>query len=59
MTLIQASKKSNEREVCSNLQNQRVRQRPKFKLGQLFRQLILKKYSRKTIVQITVIKYIH
>ena len=37
MTPIQTSKKSNERKVYSNLQNGRVRQKPKFKLGQLVR----------------------
>ena len=33
----QASKKSNEKLVYSNLQDRRVRQQPKFKLGQLVR----------------------
>ena len=37
LTPIQASKKSNEKEVYSNLQDRRVRQKPKFKLGQLVR----------------------
>ena len=37
MTPIQASKKSNEKEVFSNLQDERVRQKPKFKLGDLIR----------------------
>ena len=35
MTPNQASKKSNERKVYTNLQDPRVRQKPKFKLGQL------------------------
>ena len=35
MSLIQASKKSNEKEVYTNLQNGRVKQTLKFKLGQL------------------------
>ena len=35
MTPIQASKNSNEKEVYSNLQDRRVKQRPKFNLGQL------------------------
>ena len=35
MTPIQASKKSNEKLVYTNLEDRRVRQRPKFKLGQL------------------------
>ena len=34
---IHASKKANEKEVHSNLQDRRVRQKPKFKLGQLVR----------------------
>ena len=33
----QASKKSNERKVYSNLQDRREKQQPKFKLGQLVR----------------------
>ena len=37
MTPNQASKKSNEKEVYTNLQDRRVRQQPKFKLGQLVR----------------------
>ena len=37
MTPIQASKKSNEKEVYSNLQDRRVKQQPKFKLGDLVR----------------------
>ena len=37
MTPIQASKKSNEKLVYSNLQDQRVKQQPKFKLGDLVR----------------------
>ena len=36
-TPIQASNKANEKEVFSNLQDQRVRQQPKNKLGQLVR----------------------
>ena len=35
MTPIQAFKKSNEKEVYSNLQDRRVRQQPKYNLGQL------------------------
>ena len=34
MTPIQGTKKSNERKVYSNLQDRRVGQQPKFKLGQ-------------------------
>ena len=37
MTPNQASKKLNEKLVYSNLQDQRVRQQPKFNLGQLIR----------------------
>ena len=35
MTPIQASKKSNEKEVYSNLRDDRVEQKPKFILGDL------------------------
>ena len=35
MTPVQASKKSNERKVYSNLRGDRVKQKPKYKLGQL------------------------
>ena len=34
MTPNQASKKSNEKEVYSNLHERRIKQRPKYKLGQ-------------------------
>ena len=37
MTLIQASKKENEKEVYQNLQGKSVKQKTKFKLGQLVR----------------------
>ena len=37
MTPIQASRKSVEKQVYSNLQDKRVKQRPKFKLGNLVR----------------------
>ena len=37
MTPIQASKKSNGKQVYANLQDRRVRQQPKFRLGQLVR----------------------
>ena len=37
MTPNQASKKSNEKEVFSNPQDRRVRQKPKIKLGDLIR----------------------
>ena len=37
MTPDQASKKTNEKLVYSNLQDPRVRQKPEFKLGQLVR----------------------
>ena len=43
MTLNQASKKSNERKVYSNLQDRRVRQKPNFKLGQLVRTADIKR----------------
>ena len=37
MTPIQASKKSNEKEVYSNLKDNREVRKPKFNLGQLVR----------------------
>ena len=43
MTPIQASKKANEKIVYSNLQDKRVKQKPKFKLGQLVRTADIKK----------------
>ena len=58
MTPIQASEKSNEKLVSSNLQDGRTKQQPKFKFGQLVVQLTIKKCSQKEIVQITAINYI-
>ena len=43
MTPIQASKKSNEKLVFINLQDQRVKQQIKFKLGQLVRTADIKR----------------
>ena len=48
MKLIDASKKSNEKLVCSNLQDQRVKQQPKFKLGQLVRTADIKRVFSKS-----------
>ena len=47
MTPIQASKKINEKLVYSNLQDRRVKQQPKFKLGQLVRTADIKKVFSK------------
>ena len=47
MTPIQGSKKSNEKEVYSNPQDQRVRQRPKFKLEGLVRTADIKRVFSK------------
>ena len=47
MKPIDASKKSNEKEVYSNLQDRRHRQKPKFKLGQLPRIADFKKVFSK------------
>ena len=47
MTPNQASKKANERTVYSNLQDRRIRQQPKFKLGQLVRTNEIKKVFSK------------
>ena len=47
MTPIQASKKSNERKVYSNLKDKREIQKPKFKLGQLVRTADIKRVFSK------------
>ena len=47
MTPNQASKKSHEKEVCSNLQDRRVRQQTKNKLGQLVRTADIKRVFSK------------
>ena len=47
MTPTQASKTSNEKLVYSNLQDQRVRQKPKFNLGQLVRTAHIKRVFSK------------
>ena len=47
MKPIDASKKSKEKEVYSNLQDRRVRQKPKFQLGQLFRTADIKRVFSK------------
>ena len=57
LTRIQASKKSNERKVYSNLQDQRVKQQPKYKLGQLVRTAGVNEFLVKVIRQIKVIIY--
>ena len=58
MTPNQDSKKSNEREVYSNLQDRRIKQQPNFKLGQLVRTADIKKVSSKGDSTIGVINYI-
>ena len=47
MTPVQASKKSNEKLVDSDLQDRRVKQQPKYKLGQLVRTADIKKVFSK------------
>ena len=47
MTPIQASKKSNEKEVYSNLRDDRVKQKPKFHLSQLVRTADIKRVFSK------------
>ena len=47
MTPNKASKKSNEEEVYSNLQDKRKKINPKFKLGQLVRTADIKKVFSK------------
>ena len=43
MTPVQASKKSNEKDVFSKLQDRRSKQQPKYKLGQLVRTVDIKR----------------
>ena len=47
MTPVQASKKSNEKTVFDNLRDDRQKQRPKFKLGQIVRTADIKKVFSK------------
>ena len=47
MTPVQASKRSNEKLVFSNLQDRRVRQKPNFKLGDLIRTADIKRVFSK------------
>ena len=47
MTPIRASKKPNEKEVYSNLQDDRQKQTPKYKLGQLIRTADIKRVFSK------------
>ena len=47
MTPIQASKKANEKVVYTNLQDKRVKQKPKFKLGDLVRAADIKRVFSK------------
>ena len=47
MSPIQASEKSNEKLVFSNLQDRRVKRQPKFKLGQLVRTADIKRVFSK------------
>ena len=47
MTPVQASKKSKEKEVHSNLQDRRVKQKSKFRLGQLLRTADIKRVFSK------------
>ena len=47
MTPSQASKKVNEKEVFSNLRDDRVKRQPKFKLGQLVRTADIKRVFSK------------
>ena len=47
MTPLQASKKSNEKKVSLNLQNRRIKQQPKYKLGKIVRTADIKKVFSK------------
>ena len=59
MTPNQASKKSNERKVYTNLQDRRDKQKPKYKLGQLVRTADIKRvFSKGDIQRTIVINYI-
>ena len=58
MIPLQASKKSNEKAVFDNLRDDRQKQRPKIKLGDLVGTADIKKYSQKEIVQIIVTCFI-
>ena len=58
MTLKQISKKSNDRKVYSNLQDRRVKQQPKFNLGQLVRTAEIKKVFSKGDSTICSLNYI-
>ena len=51
MNSTQASKKSTEKKVNSNLKDNREFRKPKLNLGHLVRTADIKKYSRKEIVQ--------
>ena len=48
MTPIRDSKKSNEKEVNSNLQDRRIKQQPKYKLCQLVRTADIKRVFSKS-----------
>ena len=48
MTPVQASKKSNEKIVYNNLKDNRVKQKPKYRLGQLVRTSDIKRVSSKS-----------
>ena len=58
MNPIQAIKKSNEKLLINNLQDRRVRQQSKFKLGNYFEPQILKESLARVIVQIGGLYYI-
>ena len=47
MKPIDASRKSNEKEVYSNLQGRRVKQQPKYKLSQLVRTADIERIFKK------------
>ena len=47
MTPIQASKKSNAKEVIENLRDDRIKRQPKYKLGQLVRTADIKRVFSK------------
>ena len=58
MSPIPASKKVNEKEVYSNLQDRRIKQRSKLKLGDLVRTADIKKVFSKKTAQILAMRFI-
>ena len=58
MATIQASENLNEKNVYANLQDRKDRQKPKFKLGLLVVQLIIKEFLVKVMVQTGLLSFL-